>query len=455
MARKPKGPAPGEWTYTVGEVPVQLTAYERTDRGLDIYTRVWDGARIGQKKKLCGPIRDAAGKVVPGLEIAAQQAAVKRQEVVAAARVDPDLDNEPAGPLSLAAGFRKLLHPTEGKYPSSSTHATEVKRAAVVVQKILGGDLLWSDVRYGHYRKVWRTLARENAEHGTSGPRWAEVVCEVLASAARWLQQEELIEPGDAEPARGWKQAMRKEWAEITDRPVQKRRKPRHTPEEKAKLWGALPHADPRLALAVEIGAELRLGQVVRTRRSDVHASPDGTEPLWMVRVHGRGKKHGEDVVLTPDQREALSFALSRGYLADLEAARHAGAITDYYLFPGRKLVTVKLQDGRTIKRARANGRDRHLDDTGLGKQWAALEKAAKVTPMPGRRWYGMRRRQADDVDALEDVRPVVKNRTGGWTKTSTREGYLEGDRLEDAVAAAEARRRVRPARNSSPSEEG
>ena len=67
---------------------------------------------------------------------------------------------------------------------------------------------------------------------------------------------------------------------------------------------------------------------------------------------------------------------------------------------------------------------------------------------------HGIRRGQADAVDALRDVSASVKNRMGGWTKTSTREGYLEGHRREDAEAAAAVRRKVRPGnRLSAPGE--
>jgi hypothetical protein len=201
-------------------------------------------------------------------------------------------------------------------------------------------------------------------------------------------------EVGEGEPARGWKAAMKREWEEITGQPVRHRQKPLYTPAKLEALWAALPRANPRLRLAVEIGAELRLGQVIRVRRSDVRPSPDGSEPLWSIRVPGRGKKRGETVVLTEDQRAVLRGALDEGHLAE-------------------------------------------------------LERLAGVASVPGRKWYGVRRRQADAADAL-DIRPGVKNRVGGWSKTSTREDYLEQGRWEDAVEAAGVRRRIRPARKES-----
>lgn len=478
-ARKPKQPKPGEWQYTVGDVPNQLTAYERADRGNDIYTRVWDGERIGSRRKLRGPIRDDAGKIIPEEETAARTAAEERQEALGRSAA-PVVAATPAGPLSLASGFAKVFAPITGKYPADSEHARDVKRAAETVKAILGDDVLFAEIRHAHYRKVWRTMATAHVQRGEYGLRTTEVACETLASAARWLQQESEIEPGEGEPAHGWKKALRKEWESITGRPIGKRHKPRHADREREALFAtvhAALHApetlrspvDPRIALAVELGAELRIGQVgARTRRSDVVPSPDGTEPLWKVVVHGKGTKLGEEVVLTPQQRAALRAVLEWGYLADLEAARVAGELDDFHLFPGGRLYAATLPDGRTVMRSKAvavprerpkRGRQdgprrqrmyagqRPLHRRTLAVMWGALEEAAGVTPMPGRRWYGMRRKQADEAEKLEDVRAAVKNRLGGWDSTETREGYLDQGNEADAVEAAEVRQRIRPRR--------
>jgi hypothetical protein len=442
MSRRPRQPAPGEWEYSVGEVPHLLTAHERADRGNRIYTRVWTGKAYVAKKALCGSIRGADGKIDPELEQEARDLAMKRQREVRAGLVR---EAAPSGPLTLAAGFRRLLDPKEGKYPAKSEHAADVRRAGEIIVDVLGADVLWGDVRHLHYRKLWREMINRHVRTGRYGPRWIELVCETLASAARWLQQEGLIEAGDAEPARGWKASLRKEWEQITRRPRPAARKPRHSAAESAALFAALPEADPRIALAVEIGAELRLGQVVRARRADVEPSADGAEPLWMVRVRGRGKKLGEDVVLTDQQRQALRHALETGYLAELEAARAAGTIEDFHLFPAGQLYGTKLPDGGVVKRARATSGGSALGRSGLRKHFRDLERLAGVPHQPGRLWYGLRRRGADDAEGLQDVPAAVKNRMGGWSKSSTREGYLESGRTEDAIAAAEVRRRIRP----------
>lgn len=95
----------------------------------------------------------------------------------------------------------------------------------------------------------------------------------------------------------------------------------------------ALLTIDPRTELAVELGAELRLGQVLRAMRSDFDPTSTALAPYGKLRVRGRGKKAGETVVLTAEQRAALDRSLA-GYLSELEAQydpEHKK--TDYCLF--------------------------------------------------------------------------------------------------------------------------
>lgn len=438
-----RGPAPGEWQYTVGEAPHQLTAYERTDRGLAVYTRLWDGRAYTKRRALCGPIRDKQGRVIPEREIEAQKLTVRRQAEIAAG-AEPE--EQEGGLLTVAGGFRRLLNRKHGKYPSDTPHRREVERASRLIRQVLGDDLLWERIRHRDYRTLWRHMAREHAADSAAyGLRTAEVVCGVLQSASRWLQQEGLVEPGDALPAPGWKGTLREEWEQITSAPAKRPEKPRYSDAESRALWRALPQADPRLVIAAEIGAELRLGQVLRVRRSDVLPSPCGRWRIGMVVVHGRGKKHGETIVLTRAQRHALTRAMLWGVLSLAEAAYRAGTLSDYYLIAGGRLHAATDHRGRRVLRIRAETAHAHLHRRALARQWRELEEMAKVDHVDGRLWYGMRRLQADRVEALEGVQARVKNRMGGWTKTSTREGYLEQANTQDAIEAARVRDKIRP----------
>lgn len=432
MAKQPK---PGEWSYTVGEIPVELTAYERAERGLAIYTRVWDGAAIGKRKKLCGPIRTKAGRIDPILAMQAQQSAIERQKAIATG-----IDMEQDGPLTLAVGFRKMLDKKEGKFAAESDWKKAVKRYPPIIVEALGDDLLWRDVKHLHYRKLWRWIADEFNASKRFGPREAEKIVGFLRSAARWLQLEGLIEPGEALPAPGWQQTLKTEWTEKTGNPVLPPNKPRYSEDENRRLWAALPKADPRLRIAVEIGAELRLGQVPRSRRTDV--LPHGEHEVGKVRVHGRGKKLGETPVLDPSARIALERALTDGYLKDLESAYRAGTIADYFLIPGGKL----LKGFAQLKHA-----GRMWDkDGGLRKAWKKLETAAKIDHVSGRDWYGLRRLSADLAeDVTSDAREL--NVLGGWSSTKTRENYQQKGRADIAERARDVREKIRPRNESYP----
>lgn len=435
MSVRKKGPPLGEWRYQVGEPPCQLTAYERRDRGMAIYTRAWDGSSYSVPKKLRESIRTPRGAIDQEAELDAQSLTLERHRILAAGLAA--LPEESRAPLTLARGIAKRLHPKEGEWATETPHVRSVRKSLRQAAEIIGADLLWSDLRHAHYRKLWRELARRYVNDGEGGPRWTEMVCGNLQSTARWLQQEGLVEPGDGQPAARWNQTMRKEWREIVGRPVPAPRKLRYTPTESAKLWRTLPAADPRLYLAMEIGAEMRLGQVIRAMRSDVLASPDRSEPLHAVRIHGAGRKEGGTVVLTPESREALRTVLQDGYLSLMESAYQAGEIKDYPLFPGHKIRGGKMPAGRT----------RQLSRTGLHQMWRDLEDLAEVPHVDHRAWYGIRRLQSDQAEDVESDARVL-NVMGGWKHTGTRERYQEEGRLDIAEKAAESRRKIRPATN-------
>lgn len=435
MARKPKQPKPGDWKYQVEN----LTAYERKDRGLAIYTRVRNenGRGYRDKQRLCDPIREG-GKIVPALEAKAIKLAAERQEKLAAGIEDVRED----GPITIAGGFRRMLHDSDGKYASDTPRKRDVERYSATIIEILKGETPWAQVRHGHYRKIWRHLAREHAKDSTKyGPAAAEKIVGTLRTATTWLQEEELIEPGTCLPAPTWKQTMRQEWAEITDRPVQPPRKPRHTPAEQEKLWHALPLADPRLEAMAQVGIEYRLGQVVRSRRSDVH--PFGGFQIGRVRIHGSGRKAGAFPILTMEARHVLTRAMTRGYLAELEAAYRAGEIDDYFLFPGGKLRRFETPKGPRHRVPVERG-DRHWERTALRKAWRKLEQIAGVPHIPQRGHYGMRRLSTDLAEDVETDDRVL-NETSGHTDTATRRKYQEQGRTEVAERSREVRERIRP----------
>lgn len=97
----------------------------------------------------------------------------------------------------------------------------------------------------------------------------------------------------------------------------------------------------------IELAAELRAGQAVRAKRSDLILDEQvGGFGLGRFIVHGAGKKHGETVDLHPELRALVDEVLSTRYLCEAEAAYRRGAVADYFLFP-----TGKLSDSATQER--------------------------------------------------------------------------------------------------------
>ena len=107
------------------------------------------------------------------------------------------------------------------------------------------------------------------------------------------------------------------------------------------------PLCDARIRTAVEIGAELRAGQVLRAMRSHLDLT-DGLGYYRLGRFLGSAvgvrKKKGQDLDLHPELRAYLDHVLAEGYLADLERAWQRGEIEDYPLFPAGKLVSGRIR---------------------------------------------------------------------------------------------------------------
>ena len=116
---------------------------------------------------------------------------------------------------------------------------------------------------------------------------------------ARWsLRRREM----SALPKRNCKVRLKHEWQTLTGHHVKPKR-PRRGLSEVAALFTALQRADPRLRLLMELAAELRAGQAVRARRSDLLPEPIGGFGLGRFIVHGSGKKHGKTTELHPELR--------------------------------------------------------------------------------------------------------------------------------------------------------
>jgi integrase len=202
------------------------------------------------------------------------------------------------------------------------------------------------------------------------------------------------------------------------------------------KIFAALPKGDPRLRLLIELAAELRAGQAVRAKRTDLVLDAVGGYGLGRFVVHGAGKKNGETVDLHPELRAHVDEVLEAGYLSELEAAYQQGEIADYQLFPAGKLRKRKVPLER--------GQKKFLNSKRIRTMFHRVEELAGVTPRPGRAFYGLRRQAADMAPAFnQDAR--VLNRLTGHRDSATRERIYQDPENERVLATtATARRQMR-----------
>jgi hypothetical protein len=283
---------------------------------------------------------------------------------------------------------------------------------------------------------------------------------------------------------REWQKALARDFAELHGGgETPERHRPRFTADELRALHRAArrPATDPRVRLAMALGAELRPAQVLRlTRRALALPTPPTAADYGRCVVKGRGTKGGVVLDLTRQQRAEVDAALdpARGYLRELEAAYGAGALADYLLFQAGRLATGAAQPpvgaGPTPRPARyqTTARDgaprprraagtcpqvlplacatspatagRTMSDTTLRTQFLAVQVAAGITPVRRRAWYGQRRGTVDAADA-RNVSAGTLQQLGGWSNPETPLGiYKDRANAADRRAARDARAAIR-----------
>ena len=204
---------------------------------------------------------------------------------------------------------------------------------------------------------------------------------------------------------------------------------------EAGRLLIALAKADPRLRHACELANEGRLGQLTRTRRSDL-AIGDGQGVLGfgVFEVEERGTKPGIQVNLDVQQRAETDAAITDGYLAELEAGYRAASISDYWLFPGGRLLLGRARTDVQVP----------MDDRTLNDLWARLEELAGVEHVHGLGHYGYRRVATDIAEDLDKDHRVLNALFGHTPEGTRRKKYQKKEREEIDVKVTHLRRRIR-----------
>jgi integrase len=435
-------------TYTFGDENVY--ALERIDRSGFVFVLFRDHSKHTapkrEKQKLSGNlrVRDSKGRIDKTRVKAVDNAVAKFAAQLRLGQRPDESRKQQA--MTLHEGFEKLLDIGTGKYPARNLRWQEVERARKKLERILGMQKTWLEIKPGDARFIWRKLANEYmiAEKGVRacGPRQTEVTVDALYSVANWLRDEGLIPLDAALPVKNWRAKLKREWEQIVGKDVVPERR-RHTTEELGRLFRSMHHSevDPRFALAFDLGGEQRIGQVLRCKRSNLDlgvpngAVPiDGSGSLGTLRVPGAGHKAAAPIVLTPNQRTAVDSALT-GYLLDYETAWLAGAIDDYPLFPAGRFKRGKAKVvGAPLSLTR---------DAALG-MFHDLERISGVESLPGRGWYGVRRTAADLAEDVEKDERVLNSITGHRDSTTRRLVYQDRQRPAVLNKAAQTRDKVR-----------
>lgn len=207
---------------------------------------------------------------------------------------------------------------------------------------------------------------------------------------------------------------------------------------------------DPRIDLAVNLGGELRIGQVIACMRSALHLEAIEHAPFGMLLIQGTEQKPSENLVLSQYERDAVDHALAT-YLCEFEATYDAKRLsTDYPLFPSGTLrqgiaraASTRRQSYTTATEKTRNGKQ--LTRDAALKMYREIERAAGVELIAGRAWYGLRRGTTDVAPSLTADRRTL-NRLGGWSPGSDmREAiYQDGESVKIGAWAADVRDQLR-----------
>jgi integrase len=410
------------WSWSVGtRRRARVKAYERGDKGGVVYL-IWSEG--GQQRQEClgRKVRNDQGRVVKEVERwAMDRARTKHEELLAVAAgfvtAGPVVET---GGLTISEAIRLIQDPYEGKYPTDSAHRREVLRSLRFAERCWGGSRTWTSIRKRDLRALGRRKIDELVNRGKRGARTAEKVLEHVIAVASWLRDYEHIPDTACLPSGKWTAELYDDWRTRTgsDRDYQVH-KPRHTRDEAQAIMAAAPQVDPRFDLLLSLGADLRLGQVVRARRSQLDLVAN------TFTVYGRHTKKGTTVELTPGQRRAVEDAI-RGHLSRLE-----GSCADYHLFPGRFATSA----GEFTK---ADGG--HVHKQTLYRWFKRAEEIARVEHRAARSAYGIRRVAVDELLRLRVSLPALQN-NGGWSSPAIpTEEYADQESHAARHEAAQAR---------------
>lgn len=425
------------WRWSVGSGSSKVTALELPHRRNGLYLR-WRARGNWAVQSLQLTCRTATGRLIKAACEAAQTAArAKSRELAEAAAALP----VPGEPVTLAQAEALAFHPDRGRWTRETANGKELARALALAAEHWGPRRRWHELTRADWRSLWRWRLRALQAAGHRGYRGSELLVQHVATVADWLVEEGHVLRVQG-PERKWREQLAADYLRAMDA-LPEAHRPRHTLDEMRRILEAAQHGDPRFALLMALGAELRLGQVVRCRRSDLDLER-GT-----LRVRGRGTKGGTTVQLTGGQLVAVINAL-HGYLHRLEglspvegmSLEQGSNVCDYPLFPQGPLPGGRKGQGVADP-------ERHMRVNPVNRRWVLAqfrraEALAGVPHVPGRGAYGVKRAAVDAVKSMGISREGLKAH-GGWASTEIPDRiYADGEAVYAREEAARLRARIR-----------
>lgn len=417
-----------ELPTTVGVKPHAVWVGARADKGGTLYLRWRRGDNWGWKS-LRVRLDELPAKDRPAAAARAYEAALEMYQRLSGQRATPA--ERLRTPATLGTAWGLLTDPKRGAYPIDTPYRRELATALRDAAKTLGQDFPLHALDASRLREVTRAHADRVMRRGGVGFRAAEVLGTRLLTIVRKLQEEGLVaEDAPIPHGRAWHADLRKYCEERRGQSLPAPHRPRYTIEEFRALLRVAPEVDPRFALALTLGFELRPGQVARARRADLDLE------RGEFTVHGRGNKGGTTIALTAGQLVVARAAVGFGYLQALEALRETQPGLNYLLFPG---VLGPKQVARADRPAAST-----IGRTQIKKWMRAAEGLAGIAHVPGRGWYGGRRTGVDgSLD--EGASPGALQNLGGWKDQRTpQEIYRERGRAKEKQEARDVRAKVR-----------
>jgi hypothetical protein len=423
------------WTDVVGVGHGRVVVYEDLARERAVTLRWWRPLKKnwGRKTTELRIERDRRGEPTKAsLAAAIGAATLKSAELLKG--VGEKVTDAPTAPLTIGETRKALTDPDTGKYPHKTQLRAEVLRALDYAEVVWGKETPWLSIDDTAWTKLLRRRLESLLKQEKKAVRTTEITISRLATVTTWLRRVKKIPREAGLPPEDWREQLLEHWrgeTKSTRNPEPSR--PRHTLDEMRKILGIASVIDPRLDLLLKLGAEYRLGQVVRSWRSDLDVQ------ARTLRVHGQGKKGGATIDLTDGQMVAVFTALG-GYLDDLEEQYLADG-TDYLLFPSGRLLRWREED---VTLGAAVDLTKPLSRKWIRDNFHLAEMAAGVPQLEGRAAYGLRR-QAVDAATAEGITPRGLQASGGWSSSKVPdEIYREQENKLGREEAKRVRAKIR-----------